>query len=65
MPVSKISNALHNDSFVAAFMHLKSKGGCKEYCMEVGESKVAIGLQVNKILCSPRVITVYFKGVLT
>ena len=43
---SKISGALESNSFTTYFMHLGLwREVHKEDCMEVGESKVRIGLQ--------------------
>lgn len=45
LPGSTISNAPENNSFTVSLMHLELRRERKEDEMEVGESKVGIGLQ--------------------
>lgn len=45
MPGRKISNALENNSFAVSFVPLNLRREYKEDYMEVGKSKVKIGLQ--------------------
>ena len=65
MPVSKILNALENNSLAASFMHLKWREDSEDDCTEVGESKVGIGLQESTYyyfsLSFPKIMAVFNK----